>query len=96
MGYLVATSLWSVSKIAYFSLRDLIPILKAEYPLCDSLRNLSFVQKSNLYLTFTRYQLLYGSQFGGASAILSDQFKLVNGLSNQFDGWGGEDDDFSA
>ena len=31
---------------------------------------------------------------GGALAIRSDQFKILNGFSNQFYGWGGEDDEF--
>ena len=31
---------------------------------------------------------------GGALAISSAQFDQVNGFSNQFYGWGGEDDEF--
>ena len=31
---------------------------------------------------------------GGAIAIRADQFKTVNGFSNVFFGWGGEDDEF--
>lgn len=41
-----------------------------------------------------RYNLPYLTLFGGAIAILADQFKKVNGMSNSFYGWGGEDDDF--
>lgn len=43
-----------------------------------------------------RYNLPYPELFGGAIAILADQFRMVNGFSNRFFGWGGEDDDFST
>eukprot|EP00092_Neocalanus_flemingeri_P027963 GFUD01030359.1.p1 GENE.GFUD01030359.1~~GFUD01030359.1.p1 ORF type:complete len:509 (+),score=123.71 GFUD01030359.1:129-1655(+) len=41
------------------------------------------------------YKLPYKDLFGGVSAISKEHFKLVNGFSNQFWGWGGEDDDMS-
>lgn len=41
-----------------------------------------------------RYNLPYLTLFGGAISIPSQQFKLVNGMSNSYYGWGGEDDDF--
>lgn len=41
-----------------------------------------------------RYNLPYEELAGGALAILQKQFALVNGFSNLFFGWGGEDDDF--
>ena len=37
--------------------------------------------------------LNFSEIFGGASAMTPSQFKLVNGFSNQYWGWGGEDDD---
>lgn len=40
-----------------------------------------------------RYNLPYRSIFGGAIAMTADQFAKVNGYSNKFFGWGGEDDD---
>lgn len=43
-----------------------------------------------------RYNLPYEQLFGGAVAILQKQFELVNGFSNIFYGWGGEDDDFQS
>lgn len=41
-----------------------------------------------------RYNLPYLELTGGAVAILSKHFQKVNGMSNSFDGWGAEDDDF--
>lgn len=41
------------------------------------------------------YRLPYMSIFGGVAAMKTKHFKLVNGFSNKFFGWGGEDDDLS-
>ena len=40
-----------------------------------------------------RYNLPYPEMTGGALSIRSDQFAAINGFSNQFYGWGGEDDE---
>ncbi|XP_034313784.2 beta-1,4-galactosyltransferase 4 [Magallana gigas] len=41
-----------------------------------------------------QYNLPYTSYFGGVSALTREQYEAVNGFSNEFFGWGGEDDDF--
>lgn len=40
-------------------------------------------------------RLPYRTIFGGVSAINREHFELLNGFSNSFWGWGGEDDDMS-
>ena len=39
------------------------------------------------------YKLPYKGIFGGAVALDPTLFVLLNGFSNQFWGWGGEDDE---
>ncbi|XP_063878177.1 beta-1,4-N-acetylgalactosaminyltransferase bre-4-like [Scylla paramamosain] len=39
------------------------------------------------------YRLLYENSFGGVSAMTPEQYTAINGFSNKFWGWGGEDDD---
>ena len=41
------------------------------------------------------FNLYLSEIFGGASAMRPAQFRKVNGFSNQYWGWGGEDDDMS-
>ena len=40
------------------------------------------------------FRLKYPNVFGGAVSMTPEQFFKVNGFSNQYFGWGGEDDDF--
>ncbi|XP_059056917.1 beta-1,4-N-acetylgalactosaminyltransferase bre-4-like [Achroia grisella] len=42
-----------------------------------------------------RFVLTYDTLVGGVLAMRSEQYLLVNGFSNRFQGWGGEDDDFA-
>ncbi|KAK8405096.1 hypothetical protein O3P69_001586 [Scylla paramamosain] len=39
------------------------------------------------------YRLPYQKYFGGVSAMTPEQYTAINGFSNKFWGWGGEDDD---
>jgi len=39
------------------------------------------------------YRLPYEQIFGGAGSFSREHFELINGFSNKFWGWGGEDDD---
>lgn len=67
---------------------DLLPLNKANLYACSKKPR----HMSSCLDTF-RFNLPYKGLFGGAIAILSDQFEKVNGFSNLYDGWGGEDDD---
>lgn len=40
-----------------------------------------------------KYRLQYKKYFGGVTALSKSQVKRINGFSNEFYGWGGEDDD---
>lgn len=42
-----------------------------------------------------RFVLTYDTLVGGVLAMRSEQYLLVNGFSNRFHGWGGEDDDLA-
>ncbi|XP_075545242.1 beta-1,4-N-acetylgalactosaminyltransferase bre-4-like isoform X1 [Dermacentor variabilis] len=46
-------------------------------------------------LDYQKYKPFYETIFGGACALRSDHMEKVNGFSNVFWGWGGEDDDMS-
>ena len=39
------------------------------------------------------FRLPYIKIFGGVAAMTKEQFYAVNGYSNRYFGWGGEDDD---
>ena len=42
------------------------------------------------------FRLKYPTIFGGVTAFTSQQFEKVNGFSNIFYGWEGEDDDMQS
>ncbi|XP_075545251.1 beta-1,4-galactosyltransferase 4-like isoform X6 [Dermacentor variabilis] len=47
-------------------------------------------------LDYQKYKPFYATIFGGVCALRSDHMEKVNGFSNVFWGWGGEDDDMSV
>lgn len=42
-----------------------------------------------------KWGMPYGGYFGGVSLISRHHMRVINGLSNRYWGWGGEDDDFA-
>lgn len=58
------------------------------------LRQLLYIYILNKILcVYFRFNLPYLGLFGGVISISARQFKDINGMSNVYDGWGGEDDD---
>lgn len=70
---------------------DLLPFNQKQLYLCSE-----YPRHMCSALDKFRYVLLYPELFGGVVAITKDYYQLVNGYSNQFEGWGGEDDQFFA
>uniref|UniRef100_A0A8C5PHC4 Beta-1,4-galactosyltransferase n=1 Tax=Leptobrachium leishanense TaxID=445787 RepID=A0A8C5PHC4_9ANUR len=67
---------------------DLLPENDFNLYLCDSEPKHMVVGRNA-----TGYKLRYKGYFGGVSAMTRGQFAKVNGYSNNYWGWGGEDDD---
>ncbi|XP_053702875.1 beta-1,4-galactosyltransferase 4 [Synchiropus splendidus] len=67
---------------------DLVPENDRNLYLCDK-------QPKHLVVgrNATGYKLRYKGYFGGVTAMTREQFLQVNGFSNTYWGWGGEDDD---
>jgi hypothetical protein len=53
-----------------------------------------------MFLTFSviviSYSLMYKELVGGVLAMTPEHYKMTNGFSNSFWGWGGEDDDMET
>ncbi|XP_069802455.1 beta-1,4-galactosyltransferase 4 isoform X2 [Dendropsophus ebraccatus] len=67
---------------------DLLPENDFNTYLCDSEPKHLVVGRN-----VTGYKLWYKGYFGGVTAMTRKQFARVNGYSNNYWGWGGEDDD---
>ncbi|XP_074157405.1 beta-1,4-galactosyltransferase 4 [Sminthopsis crassicaudata] len=67
---------------------DLVPENDLNLYMCDAHPKHLVVGRNS-----TGYRLRYKGYFGGVSALTRDQFYMVNGFSNNYWGWGGEDDD---
>lgn len=67
---------------------DLIPENDFNTYLCDTEPKHLVVGRN-----VTGYKLWYKGYFGGVTAMTKNQFAKVNGYSNNYWGWGGEDDD---
>lgn len=55
--------------------------------------NLELHNDKNILILYLVFRLPYATIFGGAGAFLKKDFENINGFSNEFWGWGGEDDD---
>ena len=66
-------------------------IVLARIPLFSML----FWLRCSPYTMPFRYRIKYPRLIGGAFQIKPREYRMVNGFSNQFIGWGGEDDNFS-
>ncbi|XP_063302603.1 beta-1,4-galactosyltransferase 4-like isoform X1 [Pelobates fuscus] len=67
---------------------DLLPENDFNLYLCDTEPKQLVVVRNT-----TNYNVYYKYYFGGATALTQHQFAKVNGYSNNYWGWGGEDDD---
>ena len=67
---------------------DLLPLNTTNNYTCSD-RPLHMSARINIF----DYKVPYAGIFGGVSALTPQHFTLVNGFSNLFWGWGGEDDD---
>ncbi|NWI67872.1 B4GT4 galactosyltransferase, partial [Todus mexicanus] len=67
---------------------DLLPENDYNIYMCDRQPKHLVAGRNN-----TGYRLRYQGYFGGVTALTRDQFSKVNGFSNSYWGWGGEDDD---
>ncbi|XP_040908030.1 beta-1,4-galactosyltransferase 4 [Toxotes jaculatrix] len=87
VGYLEALKDYSWECFIFHDV-DLVPENDHNLYVCDK-------QPKHLVVgrNATGYKLHYKGYFGGVTAMTKEQFHQVNGFSNTYWGWGGEDDD---
>ncbi|XP_026184838.1 beta-1,4-galactosyltransferase 4 [Mastacembelus armatus] len=87
VGYLEALKDFSWECFIFHDV-DLVPENDHNLYVCDN-------QPKHLVVgrNVTGYKLRYKGYFGGVTAMTKNQFLQVNGFSNTYWGWGGEDDD---
>ncbi|KAL5288000.1 hypothetical protein ACFFRR_008691 [Megaselia abdita] len=89
VGYLEASKMKRWDCFIFHDI-DLLPLDDRNYYNCpDQPRHMSGA------VDVFDYKLPYKTIFGGVSALRKEQFAKINGFSNSFWGWGGEDDDMS-
>ncbi|XP_037543502.1 beta-1,4-galactosyltransferase 4, partial [Nematolebias whitei] len=87
VGYLEALKDFSWDCFVFHDV-DLVPENDHNLYICDKQPKHMVVGRN-----VTGYKLRYKGYFGGVTALTRDQFFQVNGFSNNYWGWGGEDDD---
>jgi len=87
VGYVEAMKIMNFNCLVFHDV-DLLPEDDRNiYTCADNPRHLS------VSIDKFKYKLPYVEIFGGAAAMTPEQLTKVNGFSNQYWGWGGEDDD---
>jgi len=88
-GFELITANYGAYDCMIFHDVDHIPENNRNYYGCSNMPR-HFAEELDIH----NYKLEYPEFFGGVTGVTWDQYKLVNGYSNMFWGWGGEDDDF--
>ncbi|XP_064488284.1 beta-1,4-N-acetylgalactosaminyltransferase bre-4-like [Ornithodoros turicata] len=89
IGYLEASALYDYQCFIFHDV-DLIPEDDRNLYTCPE-----HPRHMSVAIDVFKYRLPYAGIFGGVSALKKEHMQLVNGFSNEFWGWGGEDDDMS-
>jgi predicted glycosyltransferase involved in capsule biosynthesis len=74
---------------------DLIPENDGNFYSCESIHPKHTTIRVRPVLSKQRYTRFYEFLIGGVLLLTIDMYKKVNGFSNSYWGWGGEDDDLS-